>query len=58
MNDLFGSLGNNVPFGLLKLENSISVMVPALDQESTDDERVFGQVVRIHSGSSYEIQTK
>ncbi len=32
--------------------------VPALDRASTDDKRVFGQVIRIHSGSSYEIQTK
>ena len=32
--------------------------VPASDQASTDDMRVFGQVIHIHSGSSYEIQTK
>ena len=32
--------------------------VPALDRASTDDKRVFGQVIHIHSGPSYEIQTK
>ncbi len=32
--------------------------VPASDRVSTDSKRVFGQVIRIYSGSSYEIQTK
>ena len=32
--------------------------VPASDQASTDDRRVFSQVIHFHSGSSYEIQTK
>ncbi len=32
--------------------------VPALDRASTDDKRIFGQVVCIHSGPNYEIQTK
>ena len=38
--------------------DSVSVAVPALDRASTDDKRIFGQIIRIHSGPSYKIQTK
>ncbi len=41
-----------------EIGEAVSVAGPALDQASTDNKRVLGQVIRIHSGFSYEIQTK
>ena len=38
-----------------EFEEAVSVAVLALDRASTDDKRAFGQVIRIHSGPSYEI---
>lgn len=39
------------------MEAKVSVAVPALDRASTDDKRVFGQVIK-NFGDTYSIQTK
>lgn len=38
-----------------EIGEAVSLAVPALDRASTDDKRVFGQVLHIHSCPSYEI---
>ncbi len=41
-----------------EIREAVGVAVPALDRASIDDKRVFGQLIHIHSGPSYEIKTK
>ncbi len=40
-----------------KVDDKVSVAVPALDRASTDDKRIFGRIIRV-VGDTYGIQTK
>ncbi len=50
--------GKHLGVRSFKIGEAVSVAVPALDRASTDDKRVSCQVIRIHSGPSYEIEAK